>query len=354
MKRNVKSDNRPPDRILVRAVNWVGDTVLVYPAVRQLAEAFPGSRIAVLAPEHLVELWEGFPGVDEVISFRPGKGGRGFLEDLRVSRVLREGRFDLAVIFPRSFRSALQVRMAGIPVRIGYGDEGRSFLLTHAVPRGRKLLEVHRVHYYRALLSGLGGSEEVRPPRIALKDAERQWAQRTLQEPGLLDGRVLIGMNPGATYGLAKCWLPDRFSELGRRLADRTGASILVFGKGSERPLAEEILAGLGGNGVDLVGKTGLLQLAALLDRCRLLVTNDTGTMHVAAAVDTPVVALFGSTDPVTTGPWGEGHTVVRKKVDCSPCLKRVCPTDHRCMNLITVDDVEEAVLRSLEEQRRS
>ncbi|MBM4308848.1 MAG: glycosyltransferase family 9 protein, partial [Deltaproteobacteria bacterium] len=164
-------------------------------------------------------------------------------------------------------------------------------------------------------------------------------------------GRVLIGINPGAAYGLAKCWHPDRFAELGRRLCERWKATALIFGREEERSMADRILKSLGGGGIDFTGKTHLLQLAALLERCRLLVTNDTGTMHVASAVGTPIVAIFGSTDPVATGPWGDGHVVVRKEVSCSPCFKRVCPTDHRCMEGITVDEVEKVVSKKLEEQ---
>ena len=157
-------------------------------------------------------------------------------------------------------------------------------------------------------------------------------------------------MNPGATYGLAKCWYPDRFRELGMRLSQKWKAAILLFGNENEKTVAKEIASSLGGEGVDFTGKTDLLQLAALLERCQLLVTNDTGTMHVATAVGTPVVALFGSTDRVTTGPWGDGHVVVKKDVPCSPCLKRVCPTDHRCMKLITVEEVERVIDQKLVE----
>jgi len=171
-----------------------------------------------------------------------------------------------------------------------------------------------------------------------------------LRDLGIQDGRPLIGMNPGATYGLAKCWYPERFGELGKRLFEKWKATVLLFGKEEERPIAKEILQHLKEGGIDLTGKTHLLQLAALLERCQLIVTNDTGTMHVATAVGAPVVALFGSTDPSTTGPWGDGHIVIRKDVPCSPCLKRICPTDHRCMELITVDEVEEIIDKKLRE----
>ncbi len=161
---------------------------------------------------------------------------------------------------------------------------------------------------------------------------------------GLLDGRPLVGMNPGATYGLAKCWPVDRFGELGKRIAHHRKAAVILLGKEEEGFITQAVLRQIGDGGVDLTGKTGLLQLAAILEHCRLLVTNDTGTMHVAAAVGTPVAAIFGPTDPVTTGPWGEGHAIVRKGVDCSPCLKRVCPKDHACMQKITIDEVEAIV----------
>jgi len=334
--------------ILVRGVNWVGDTILTYPSVQGVKELFPHSRLTVLVPNHLIGLWKTFPCVDEIIPFQKRSGVGSVWEDVQISRFMRKRRFDLALIFPRSFRSAFQIYLAGIPIRIGYQDEGRSLFLTHKIRRKGEVLHLHRVHYYRRLMEPLGHLESVPSPRLFLREEERGWAQKRLEELGLLDGRPLIGINPGAAYGLAKCWHPDRFAELGRRLSEKWKATALIFGREEERGMADKILKNLGGGGVDFTGKTGLLQLAALLERCCLLVTNDTGTMHVASAVGTPVVAIFGSTDPVATGPWGGGHVVVKKEVSCSPCFKRVCPTDHRCMELITVDEVEEVVDKKL------
>ena len=340
------------NRILIRGVNWVGDTILTYPAVQRLKASFPGSRLTILVRDSLVDLWRTFPYVDEVIPFSPRKGLRSLREDLRVGSSLGRRKFDMAVIFPRSFRSAYQVFLARVPIRLGYRDEGRSFFLTHAASRSDETLHIHRVDYYQRLLDAFGIGEGSSLPRIFPREEDRRWAKEKLQSLGLLDGRPLIGMNPGATYGLAKCWYPERFGELGKRLAEKWQTSVLLFGKAEERPMIQEILRPLGERGTDLSGQTDLLQLAALLERCRLLVTNDTGTMHVAAAAGTPVVAIFGPTDPVTTGPCGEGHRVVRRDVPCSPCLKRVCPTDHRCMKGISVGEVEEMIdqrLRSLE-----
>jgi heptosyltransferase-2 len=349
----MKSDLKGVRRILVRGVNWVGDTVLTYPAVQQLKTLFPHSHLTILVSSPLVDLWKTFPYVNEIIPLQKKKGIGSFWEDLNISRSLKERNFDLSVILPRSFRSAFQIYLARIPIRIGYQDEGRSFFLTNGIHRTKEVLGSHRVHYFQKLIEPLGKVESPTTPRIFLREEDRRWAEQVLTDLNLLDGRPLIGMNPGATYGLAKCWYPGRFGELGKRLCEKWKATLLLFGKEEEKSIAEETLRLLGNGGADLTGKTNLLQLAALLERCHLLVTNDTGTMHVATAVGTPVVALFGSTDPSVTGPWGDGHVVVRKDVPCSPCLKRVCPTDHRCMELITVDEVEAAVIGRLKNREK-
>ena len=339
-------------RILVRGVNWVGDTVMTYPAVERLKGRFPRSHLAILVRENLVDLWKTVPYVDEVIPFQQKRGWNGVWGDLRLSLLLKKKGFDLAVIFPRSFRSAYPISLARIPIRLGYQDEGRSLLLTHKIRRTGKILNAHRIHYYQNLIDTFGFDERVNPPRIFLREEDRDWATERLRDLHLLNGRPLIGMNPGATYGLAKCWYPDGFGELGRRLVQKRNASILLFGAEGERATAKGILDFIKEGVVDLTGKTSLLQLAALLERCQVLVTNDTGTLHVATAVGTPVVAIFGPTNPGATGPWGEGHAVVKREVPCSPCLERVCPTDHACMRKISVEDVEKAVgnrLRSVE-----
>jgi heptosyltransferase-2 len=331
----------------------VGDNILSYPTIQQLKNLFPKSHLALLIPNHLVDLWKTSPYVDEILLFNK-KGGIGSIwEDLDLSQSLKKRNFDVAVILPRSFRSALHIYLARIPNRIGYQSEGRSIFLTHGIRRTKEVLHVHRVHYYQKLIEPLGKVEGLPTPQIFLREEDRKWAVQELRDLGILDGTPLIGMNPGATYGLAKCWHPDRFGELGRRLSEKWQARILLFGREEERSLIHEILRHLGTKGIDWTGKTGLLQLAALLEQCHLLVTNDTGTMHVATAVGTPVVAIFGSTDPTTTGPWGDRHSILKKEVPCSPCYKRICPTDHRCMELITVDEVEEAVDNRLKNKKK-
>ena len=353
LKRDLRPASGGIHRILVRGVNWVGDTILSYPTVQQLKALFPKSHLAVLVPSYLVDLWKTCPYVDEIIPFQKKAGIGSVWEDLNLSQSLKERNFDLAVILPRSFRSAFHIYLARIPIRMGYRDEWRSLFLTHGTRRTKEVLRGHRVDYYRKLIEPFGKIDHPPSPQIFLREEDRKWADRALKELEIPDGKPLIGINPGATFGLAKCWPPDRFGAVGRRLADKWQTRVLLFGKEGERPIVYEVLRHLGTKGIDLTGKTGLLQLAALLERCTLLVTNDTGTMHIATAVGTSVVALFGPTPRLTTGPWGEGHVVVSKDAPCSPCWKRICPTDHRCMGDITVEEVEEVVDTQLRRKRK-
>ncbi len=338
------------ERILVKGTNWVGDTIISFPAVHALRQRFPKARIAVLTNARLAELWKANPSIDEVIPYDMPSGACRPLGELRIARVIKQRRIDLAVIFPRSFSSALMVFLGGIPRRIGYKSEGRGFLLTERIDCTAEVLNRHRMYYYLRLIEGLSRCPSPPLPSLSLNGNQERWAETFLSHTGL-KGKVLIGLNPGATYGQAKCWSPERFAELGRRLIKDQGASVLVFGSSrpQEKALNASIAQGIGEGCLDLSGKTSLLQLAALLRHCRLLVTNDTGTMHVAAAVGTRVVAIFGPTDHRATSPLGKGHIVIRKAVSCSPCLKRACPEDHRCMELISVAHVLESVQKGLE-----
>jgi heptosyltransferase-2 len=332
-------------RILVKGTNWVGDTIISFPTVYSLRRLFPKAHISVLVKSHLAELWEANPDVDEIIPYVMPRGASRILGELRIARLIRSKTIDLAVIFPRSFSSALMVFLGGIPRRIGYKGEGRNLLLTERIDCATELLRRHRMYYYLHLIDCLGHCPFPPLPSLSLNGNQERWA-KTFLSHNRLHGKLLIGFNPGATYGEAKCWPAERFATLGRRLIREYGASILIFGSSrlKEKELNAAIAQGIGAGCLNVSGQTSLLQLAALLRHCKLLVTNDTGTMHVAAGVGTKVVAIFGSTDPRTTSPLGEGHVIIHRNVSCSPCLKRVCPEDHRCMNLIEVEDVYNTV----------
>jgi heptosyltransferase-2 len=332
-------------RILVKGTNWVGDTIMSFPAAHALRRLFPKADISVLVKSYLAELWKVNPDIDEVIPYTMPAGAARIFGELQIGRLIRQEAIDLAIIFPRSFSSAWMAFLGAIPCRIGYKGEARDWLLTDRIDCTSELLSGHRMCYYLKLIKSLGPCPSPSLPSLSLNGKMQGWANGFLARHGLTD-KLLIGFNPGATYGDAKCWPAERFAALGRRLREDYGASILVFGSSrpQENALNAAIAREIGEGCLNLSGQTSLLELAALLHLCRLLVTNDTGTMHVATAVGTRVVAIFGPTDPRTTSPLGEGHTIIRKEVSCSPCLKRVCTEDHRCMDLIGVEEVYRTV----------
>jgi heptosyltransferase-2 len=337
--------------ILVKGTNWVGDTIISFPAVNSLRHLFPQAHISVLAKARLAELWKANTDIDEVIPYDMLKGVGRIFSELGIARRIKQKEIDLAVILPRSFSSAWMVFLGGIPHRIGYRGEARDWLLTEGIDRSPALLRKHRMYYYLHLIERLGPCSSFPLPSLSLNGSIQGWADGVLSRNGLT-GKILIGFNPGATYGEAKCWPPERFVELGRNLRKDYRASILIFG--SSRPKEKELNATIAqeiGDGcLNLSGETSLLQLASLLRQCTLLVTNDTGTMHVAAAVGTRVVAIFGPTDPRTTSPLGEGHVIVKNDVPCSPCHRRVCLYKHHpCMAFIETDEVLEIVTKMIE-----
>jgi heptosyltransferase-2 len=313
-------------RILVKANNWLGDAIMSLPTLRSLKAMFPKSHLAVLSRASFTDLYRAVPEVDEVLPHVR----EGVSSWVSTVRSLRKRKFDVALILPRSFSAAFLAFSARIPRRIGYAA-GRGALLTETpAPLGRE----HRVHHYHHLLSALGAPPRIGPPQLPILPEAKSWALARLE------GGPWIGLNPGATYGAAKQWFPERFIELGRRLAKR--GRLVVVGGPAEAELGEKVARGVGG--MSMAGQTSVSQLAAVIARCRLLVTNDTGPMHVADAVGTAQVAIFGPTDHRVTPPFGKKHTLVRHDLDCSPCLKRVCPLGHHhCMKWVTVDEVYRA-----------
>lgn len=330
-------------RVLIRAVNWVGDAVMTTPAVSAVRESFPAAEITLLANPLVAQLFSPHNGVDRVVTFDRAGRHRGIAGRFRLAAELRRRKFDLAVILPNSFDSALVPFLAGIPVRLGKPADGRGFLLTcrctPPCPGGK----CHEVVYYLDLLRcfGICGSETV--PRLTVTPDEMQAAAELLAVHGIQAGEAVIGINPGAAYGSAKRWYPDRFAEVARRLAQELSARVVLFGGPGETDIAGEIERNLQGRCLNLAGKTSLRQLMALIQRCVFFVSNDSGPMHIAAALGIPLVAIFGSTDHTSTSPYSDRAVIVRKDIDCAPCKLRECPTDHRCMTAVTADDVLDA-----------
>jgi heptosyltransferase-2 len=269
---------------------------------------------------------------------------------------LRAERFDAAILFQNAFQAAWLAWRARIPVRLGYARDGRSALLTDAIEVPPRAAYGHQAYYYLQLLFRAGLIDKPEPARplgeagLGLESNERAWAANHLRLLGLDGPRFLVGLNPGAFYGGAKRWLPDRFAALADRLIGALHADVLIFGSPAERPLAEEIARSMKHMPTILAGETTLRQFMALLAQCRLVVTNDSGPMHLAAALGLPLVAIFGSSDERATGPMSTRARVVKHAVPCSPCLLRECPIDFRCMTGVTVEDVYRAALELVKE----
>jgi len=370
-----------PRRVLIRGTNWLGDAVMTTPALLRLREKFPEAHIALLASEKLGDLWTNHPAVNETIPFAPDENV------FSVARKLRAGKFDLALVLPNSPRSAIEVWLAGIPQRVGYARPWRNWFLTDAVParveavkmqkrsvseirrlvaadvsrrvtsNGRVLTNAnaHQIHEYLHLAAALGANPEPLPPQLFVTPGEIEAVNKKFGLSKI--ERPLLGLNPGAEYGPAKRWPVEKFIAAAREIQKRTNCIWLIFGgkadAASQR--AADILStgqnfrqDAGSTFLNLAGKTSLRELMTLLKLCRVLLTNDSGPMHVAAALGTPVVVPFGSTSPELTGPGLPGdirHRLLKSDAPCSPCFLRECPIDFRCLNGISVERVVEAVL---------
>jgi heptosyltransferase II len=337
-------------RILIRATNWVGDAVMSLPAIRALHARFPEAEIAVLARPWVADLYARETAVHRVIPYDAKPGFRGLARKLRAARALRPEKFECAILLQNAFEAAAIVWLAGIPRRVGYDRDGRGALLTDAIPVPQPgEIPRHERFYYLEMLRRAGliaketESSEVRlegAGAAASKGAER-FAQYELAPP-------VIGLSPGAAYGTAKRWLPERFAEAAVEVARSQRGSVALFGSASERELCETVAQGIRAGGIvagNLAGQTTLREFIELAAACCVFLTNDSGAMHIASALGVPTVAVFGATDDSTTGPTGRLARVVREPVECSPCLLRECPIDHRCMTRVAAGRVAEVAL---------
>ncbi|MBX3732519.1 MAG: hypothetical protein KF791_07990 [Verrucomicrobiae bacterium] len=375
MSSRVRQRQGASARLVVRGVNWLGDAIMTTPALFRLRERYPDAHIALITPSKLADLWIGHPAIDEVLSIGSHQGV------LSVGRRLRRGRFDAALLFPNSPRAALESWLGGVPRRIGGARPWRNALLTDVVQPGpgagrmrkrtpaeiRDLLvaapgarvwtegsapvadgHAHQMFHYLHLVAHLGAIREPLPPRLHVTPAEIEAVRRRF---GFQPGSQWLGLNPGAEYGPAKRWPVERFAAAAAAVHRERGCGIAVFGGladvGLASALADELATAAPTLRV-LAGRTSLRELLAALSLCRVVLTNDTGPMHAAAAVGAPVVVPFGSTSPALTAPGLPGdprHRLLRAGVPCAPCFLRECPVDFRCLQGIPVSRVVEAVL---------
>jgi lipopolysaccharide heptosyltransferase II len=345
----ISASDLKPFRILIRSSNWLGDAVMSVPAVSAIKNGRPDVHVTIAAPDKIAPMWKLIPEVDAIIPLSEGSL-------LPVVRQLRQQMpFDAAILFPNSLRVALETWLSGIPRRVGYRGHCRSWLVNQIVREPRKPgpPEHHSLRFLR--IARECGAETEKTSNVQLRKLSRAGCP-TLNVQ-LSDSDQLstinhqplkIGLCPGAEYGPAKRWLPERFAEAVVKITAQSSAQWILLGTKKDAAIGEQIAAAIGDHCVNRIGQTTLDQLIDELRRCSLLLTNDTGTMHLAALLGVPVAAVFGSTEPRLTGPLGNGHTILRHHVECSPCFLRECPIDFRCMKAVSADEVADAVLSML------
>jgi heptosyltransferase-2 len=335
---------------MVRATNWVGDAIMSLPAVRAIRDRFSHAELVMVARPWVAGVYAREKSIDRIIEYT----ALGWRERLGFGLELARESFDCAILLQNAFDAAAMAWLAGIPARIGYRRDGRGWLLTHPIPVPEPgEIPRHERFYYLELLRRAGLIEH-----FPACDAIRLEGVDSIREAGRQDLALLglagtfIGVSPGAAYGNAKRWLPDRFTEVAVRLARELGASVLLFGSASERGLATQVASAIqaaGAKAHNFCGETSLAGFVEFAANCRVFLTNDSGAMHIASALGIPTVAVFGATDDTTTGPTGPLARIVREHAECSPCLLRECPIDHRCMTAVTADRVARAARAALE-----
>ena len=340
--------------LMIRATNWVGDAILALPALRAVRAKFPQARISVVARPYVADIYRDQSIADELIPYDFRATHRGWKGRERLAHDLRSRKFDAALLLQNAFDAAWLAWRANIPQRIGYASDGRSLLLTKAIPVPKSgEIPAHEKFYYLELLRRACWLDTLPDePLIALyvSPSARQRANLTLLESGSRPSARRIAVGAGASYGSAKCWPPDRFAQALNSIASHSDSDVILFGTPAEAPVSTAISASLRRPPIDLTGKTTIADLPALLSQCHVFLGNDSGAMHVASAVGLPVVAVFGPTDPQGTAPVTPRATIVQQKPYCSPCFLRRCPTDHRCMTAVTPQLVESALLARLPE----
>lgn len=334
-------------RIIVRMPNWIGDMVMATPILEDLRAKFPDSHITVMCRYPICALLEKNPNIDAIFGFSKVNIFTHRIESRDIVDKLQQGRYDLGIILTRSFSAAWLFWIGKVRKRIGYPGRGSGFFLTNKVAFPQNSEKIHQINIYKRVLEPLKIPISDTLPKIFLSQSEIDDAKDCLKRLKVNKTHKLVGINPGAAYGQAKCWPAEKFREVTKELIKRD-ITVLYFGEPSFAPIVKKLCHGFPEGVVDLCGKTSLRELAAMISLCDTFLTNDSGPMHMACAVKTPVVALFGPTNQDATGPYGVPIEVINKKASCSPCYLRVCRGDFRCMLDIKPQEVIEAVLRML------
>ncbi|MEN6317408.1 MAG: lipopolysaccharide heptosyltransferase II [Syntrophaceae bacterium] len=329
--------------ILIRGTNWIGDAVMTLPAVAAIRNTFPKARISMLVKPWVAEIFHICPDIDEVIPFQSPGVHSGITGKFRLAMELKDRKFDMAILLQNAIEAAIITILARIPVRAGYNSDGRGFLLTHSVQRTEAIKKIHQTKYYLEMVKALGCRSADANVYLNPGEENKIVSEKLFRDHGINGDNCLIGFAPGATYGPAKKWFPERFAAVADRVIEQFSAQVILFGSNEDKKSADAIQQNAHHPLINLAGKTNLKEAIAVIARCCLFISNDSGLMHVAGALNIPTVAIFGSTNPVTTSPAGDKSIVIYKNASCSPCLKETCPTDFRCMDMISFEEVYEA-----------
>lgn len=342
-----------PENIIVRMPNWLGDLVMATPILEELRKKFPQAKITAMCQANTAPLLENNPYINEIFSYNRPSGWIHRSQHTVIIDSLKKGKYDLGILLTNSFSSAWWFWRGDVKNRIGFKGNLRSCLLDYPISFPANLENQHLVKTYKQLLTPLGVTSSYSVPKLFLSENEKEAAWQLLQKQNIEKFKhVIIGINPGAAYGSAKCWPPERFKEITQRLLNNPEYRILYFGDNKGSPLVQEICQEFPQNVINLAGKTNIRELMALIHCCNAILTNDSGPMHIASALHVPLVALFGSTNDTKTGPLD--GTVIHKHVKCSPCYKRVCPIDFKCMKQISVDEVYSEIEKILQKNQKN
>jgi len=336
-------------KIIVRGANWIGDAVMTIPALRRLRRIFPDATISLHTRPWAEGVFRDADFIDEIIPIE----GRGSIRSvIDQARVLRQQSFDFAVLFPNSFESALVARLARIPKRLGYSTEQRGFLLTDKIEVPSWKHELHESKYYLHMVDHLtSDSESCEKTELRVSDERRSEARRDLAEAGVREGRKVVGIGAGSTNSLAKRWRAANFARVADMLSIEQDAEVVLLGSENEAEVSSSVLEASQEKHIDLTGRTDLATATAILSQLDIFISNDMGLAHIAAAVGTPTLVIFGPTNENTTRPLGPFVKIIREPVECSPCMLRECPIDHRCMTRISPERVFESACKMLETQ---
>ncbi|MBU1343405.1 MAG: lipopolysaccharide heptosyltransferase II [Proteobacteria bacterium] len=349
----IKLTDTPRAKIMIRAANWVGDAIMTTPVIRAVRKNFPKAVITVLAKPWVIPVYENNPYIDKIFVYDSNIRHKKGVGTLTLVRELKACRFDLAILMQNAFEAGLISFLAGIKERVGYNTDARGFLLNRSIKLNPALKKGHLIDYYIGILKGVCLADDGRDLDLFLSESDRVFADRFLELKRFDLSRPVIGINPGATGGTAKRWFPERYADICKKLTQKFKVKVLIFGGPADVKLGDYIAGLSEGCCVNIAGTTTLGQAFALIKKCSLFITNDSGLMHAAAALDINQVAVIGSTDHIATCASNQNSVMVRVPVPCSPCLKDECPKDHECMDKISVDMVMETCESLLKNSRQ-